>query len=110
MEFVKKTFLVMQCKVIHDICGSFQCSLKISKHYAKKLNFWLFSVFGDTLMKIHYRGKFHHNSICDCSVKLKVFKVLPIDSASTEWPFLESFWTLGSPNMVQYCQNSHERY
>ena len=36
-------------------------------------------------------------------IKLKISKVLRTDSAFVKWPFLEGFWALTPPNMVQYC-------
>ena len=46
-------------------------------------------------MKIHNCVSFI--SIVFVVVKLKFFKVLGTDSASTKWPFLGSFWVLTPP-------------
>ena len=56
-------------------------------------NFKCFSVY--TLMKILIVESFI--SIVHLVAKLKFFKVLRTDSASTKWPFLGSFWALTPP-------------
>ena len=42
-------------------------------------------------------------------VNLIIFKVLRTNSASIKWLFLEGFWALTLPNMVQFVRNFHQK-
>ena len=57
-----------------------------------------------------YHGKFHQYSIGGCQVESFQNFVLQIDSSSMNWPFLEGFWVLTPPNMVQFFRNAYQRY
>ena len=42
-------------------------------------------------------------SIAYVIMKLKIFKVFCIDSASMKWPHFVCFWALAPPNIIQSC-------
>ena len=103
-----KTLLVMQGKVMHDICGGFSCSLKIID-ICQKTKFLALRGFRFTL-SWKYIIMVSFIRIAFAIANLKVFKVFRTIPASMKWPFLGGFWALTPPNMVQYCHNSHQRW
>ena len=114
--YIFKCFLTSKNKMMHQISYDFYWSIKKRSNWAKKPVFWLILSFflfmpfftvrvtpqdlakWETLLR--YISVVGFINIAFVDVKLKIFKLFHIDSASMKWPL---FVGVLGPDSPKYC-------
>ena len=94
---------------------AFIVALRIGRNWATKLIFWLILrfCFYALLHPMRYTPRYilvvSFFSIAYVILKLKMFKIFCIDSASIKWTLFRIFWALTPPNIVWSCWKFDQR-